>query len=258
MTIPSRLDLASNRLTVATLDFLCQHAGPTLTKLCMSNNNLGPMALQRLPDLFSACTSLKTLELSSCDLGDYMLLDNTTIEKYNQMRLDDDAVPVELDISQNHFDGDMLSGWTPYLVKLGRIQKLQCRGITTDSPWDTLGLLSDLPFLTSLDLDDTAASSWSASDLRDILQKSIHLERLSLCNCYLTPQDVTTICQGVAVSSYLRWLSLSNNRRVNLTIAQAVNDMNSDLTANTCDCGLTSQHHPAFCQCRNIGDTGNL
>jgi hypothetical protein len=140
----TELDLSSNQLDTACLDTIILFTN--LTTLNLSYNNLGPDILLRLPELLTRLPTLRDINLEGTHLGRSIELKDDNKDAYTTYGLIILAkTGLSLNISNNHFEGDMLWHWTTMWVHLKRISSLTVSNVTSDTGWDNFYSLSDLP-----------------------------------------------------------------------------------------------------------------
>lgn len=114
--------------------------------LNLSYNDLGPSILQRLPDLLEKVPTLRDINLEGTRLGSNIELDDYTKDAYTTYGMTVVVrAGISLNISNNHFEDDMLWHWTKMWVNLRRISSITLSNITSESGWDNFHSLSDLP-----------------------------------------------------------------------------------------------------------------
>lgn len=155
----SELHVCNNQLTVKCLDTLTRYR---LRALDLSHNSMGPALMKQLPRLLEKIPSLKQLSIENTGIGRFTEIDETVKAIYsNHGRkgnystwvkgvcltegiLGSQGANLSLDISNNYFDCNMLTLWTPLWTHLKRISKLELSSISTEAKWLNFDLLSDL------------------------------------------------------------------------------------------------------------------
>lgn len=117
-----------------------------LRKLTLSNNPLGPVILQRLPELLTKIPSILDIDLSDTNLGEETPFDTAISEAYINYRI---TAPMDsgltIRISDNHFTKDTLCHWTPLWKNLEQVSCLQLSSISSETAWENFDMLLELP-----------------------------------------------------------------------------------------------------------------
>lgn len=140
----TELNLNNNQLDITCLDSIVLFTN--LMTLNLSYNDFGPSILQRLPDLLEKVPTLRDIRLEGTRLGSNIELDDYTKDAYTTYGMTVVVkAGISLNISNNHFEDDMLWHWTKMWVNLRRISSITLSNITSESGWDNFHSLSDLP-----------------------------------------------------------------------------------------------------------------
>ncbi|KAI7865647.1 uncharacterized protein EV154DRAFT_161679 [Mucor mucedo] len=188
----TELDLSGNLLTADCLDSIMGFS--KLRKLILSNNPLGPVILQRLPELLTKIPSILDIDLSDTNLGEETPFDTAISEAYKNYRI---TAPMDsgltIRISDNHFTKDTLCHWTPLWKNLKQVSCLQLSSISSETAWENFDMLLELPKLSKLILNRSTRTSLDLCDLKQLFKIKSSFDHLDLANCSLTGEGSDNI-----------------------------------------------------------------
>ncbi|KAL9554111.1 hypothetical protein MBANPS3_002977 [Mucor bainieri] len=218
----SELHVCNNQLTVKCLDTL---ARCRLRTLDLSHNFMGSALMRQLPRLLEKIPSLKQLSIENTGIGRFTEIDEAVKTIYsNHGHKGSQGANLSLDISNNYFDCNMLTLWTPLWTNMKRISKLELSSLTTEAKWLNFDLLSDLPKLSDLNFNFTPASFLNYN-FRDFFKHKSLLNHVDFTGCGLGEQDVMVLANSLQNASKLRKLTLNSNPNIG--------------DADISDCGIT-------------------
>ncbi|KAG1169187.1 hypothetical protein G6F70_008620 [Rhizopus microsporus] len=208
---PNEINLSNNRATLSTLQLLTDlFSNSDLARLSLAYNSLGPELINKVPELITAFPNLRVLNLEGTFIGKYMAVNDDVRDLYRNMAQAEVPYRITINLSNNHFEKDMLSIWTSLLVRIERLDKLQLSGITSDTAWSNFVTLSDSS-LRGIDYNHSAKDVLDLMDLNFLLGSGKMLTELDLSGCGLTHQDIIKLCQGIQYQSNMKILSFRSN-----------------------------------------------
>ena len=143
----TELTLKGNQLTVSCFETLIQF--PKLIMLDLSYNKLGYHVLQKLPVLLEHLPALIDIRLEGTQMGNLWEIDMETKDAYTSYDMNTFTKnALSLNLSENHFQGDMLWHWTTLWIHIKQMCHLTMSNVTSEAGWDNMFLLSDLPRYT--------------------------------------------------------------------------------------------------------------
>ncbi|KAL7314729.1 hypothetical protein PS15m_006262 [Mucor circinelloides] len=235
----SELHVCNNQLTVKCLDTLKSYRFRTLD---LSHNAMGPALMRQLPRLLEKIPSLKQLSLECTGIGRFTEIDDAVKAIYaNHGRKGFQGANLSLDISNNYFDCNMLTLWTPLWVHLKRIAKLELSSISTEAKWLNFDLLSDLPKLSDLNFSFTLASTLNYN-FRNFFKNKALLNHLDFTGCGLGEQDIMVLANSLQNVSKLRKLTLNSNPDIGdagMVLLNGVVQQSKIDILDISDCGIT-------------------
>ncbi|OAD01886.1 hypothetical protein MUCCIDRAFT_163837 [Mucor lusitanicus CBS 277.49] len=254
----SELHVCNNQLTVKCLDTLTRYR---LRALDLSHNSMGPALMKQLPRLLEKIPSLKQLSIENTGIGRFTEIDETVKAIYsNHGRKGSQGANLSLDISNNYFDCNMLTLWTPLWTHLKRISKLELSSISTEAKWLNFDLLSDLAKLSDLNFNFTLASSLNYN-FRDFFRHKTLLNHIDFTGCGLEKQgksalfeserglvitkvliDIMVLANSLQNASKVRKLTLNSNPDIGdagmILLNGAIEQSKIDIL-DISDCGIT-------------------
>ncbi|ORE03139.1 hypothetical protein BCV72DRAFT_252043 [Rhizopus microsporus var. microsporus] len=192
---PNEINLSNNRATLSTLQLLTDlFSNSDLARLSLAYNSLGPELVNKVPELITAFPNLRVLSLEGTCLGKYMAVNDDVRDLYRNMAQAEVPYRITVNLSNNHFEKDMLSIWTSLLVHVERLDKLQLSGITSDTVWSNFVALSDSS-LRGIDYNHSAKDVLDLMNLNFLLGSGKMLTELDLSGCGLTHQGINSLYQ---------------------------------------------------------------
>ncbi|KAK4509752.1 phosphate transporter (Pho88) [Mucor velutinosus] len=235
----SELHVCNNQLTAKCLDTLSRFR---LRTLDLSHNSMGPALMRQLPRLLEKIPALKQLSIQNTGIGRFTEIDEAVKALYsNHGRKGSQGANLSLDISNNYFDCNMLTLWTPLWTCLKRIYKLELSSLSTEAKWLNFDLLSDLPKLSDLNFNFTLASTLSYN-FKDFFKYKRLLNHIDFTGCGLGKQDIMILANNLQDASKLRKLTLNSNPDIGdagmILLNGAIKQSKIDIL-DISDCGIT-------------------
>ncbi|CAO3660934.1 unnamed protein product [Rhizopus stolonifer] len=142
--IPNEINLSNNEITITTVKkMLTAFSNSDLARITLSFNPIGPQLIEQVPRMISAFPNLRMLNLEGTCLGEFIQVDQEIKELYKKISLSDIPYLITINLSDNHFQNDMLSVWTCLLASIERLDKLHLTGISSDMEWNNFMAFSE-------------------------------------------------------------------------------------------------------------------
>ncbi|KAI7898424.1 uncharacterized protein BX663DRAFT_525246, partial [Cokeromyces recurvatus] len=159
--------------------------------------------------------SLKYINLENTEIGKYTCIEEETKQAYDQFQSHKmSAANLFINLSNNHFENDMLIQWTWLWKKLKRLSKLEIASVTSDFGWENFEALSDLPTLSDLSFKYSIRETLNNCRLYEFFKLKPRLNQLDLTACGLALDDMVTLSYSLEFVSKMRRLTLNSNPKI--------------------------------------------
>ncbi|KAI8364269.1 hypothetical protein EDC96DRAFT_511105 [Choanephora cucurbitarum] len=230
--------LGNNQLTTECLDTLTKLRVATLD---LSHNPIDATLFVRLPQFLEKVPVLKRLELENTDIGKINMDVCHATQTKSSLNM---SSSLTLDVSNNHFEQDMLSKLTELWLQFNRIEGLELSSITSDFGWNNFDLLSELSSLSKLSFKYSVKTTFGYCHFKEFFMMKKTINELDLTGCGLDLEDMVMFGYSLSYIDRLNRLMLNSNPNIGdagIKYLDAAIEKSKIISISLSHCGLTNE-----------------